>query len=298
MVAKGHTLGKIAARYHVDVDLLAEINGLSKKDKIRPGLELVIPKAGREAESRARAGELRRERERAENDKALVAKKRAEAKKYTKKPAHPGRVTFKQGTRETSVQLGSGGTVRPAGVATLKGLLGHRGGSEHDISPKLAKLLVAVSDHFGGRPLVVVSGYRPATAGSHSNHHAGRAVDFRVEGVPNSVVRDFCLTLDGAGVGYYPNSTFVHLDTRAESFAWVDRSGPGEAPRYESMGAVLAAEGGSAETLLSRTQPIDLKAGNKNTSGTEGADTPKVGSKRPSPSDGRQRTHGKKKPEG
>ena len=41
--------------------------------------------------------------------------------------------------------------------------------------------------------------------------------------------------LPDAGVGYYPNSVFVHLDTRdaQEGGAfWTDYSGPGEAPWY------------------------------------------------------------------
>jgi hypothetical protein len=34
------------------------------------------------------------------------------------------------------------------------------------------------------------------------------------------------------GVGYYPNSTFVHLDVRERSTLWVDYSGPGQTPCY------------------------------------------------------------------
>ena len=77
--------------------------------------------------------------------------------------------------------------------------------------------MAQVSDHFGGRPLHVVSGFRPYSPVQytpHSNHNAGRAMDFSVEGVPNTAVRDFCRTFRNAGVGYYPNSTFVHLDVR------------------------------------------------------------------------------------
>jgi hypothetical protein len=33
------------------------------------------------------------------------------------------------------------------------------------------------------------------------------------------------------GVGYYPNSSFVHLDVRETNTYWVDYAGPGEAPR-------------------------------------------------------------------
>jgi len=32
-------------------------------------------------------------------------------------------------------------------------------------------------------------------------------------------------------VGYYPNSSFVHLDVRDTNSYWVDYAGPGEAPR-------------------------------------------------------------------
>ena len=49
-------------------------------------------------------------------------------------------------------------------------------------------------------------------------------MDFNVEGVPNTVLRDFCRTFRNAGVGYYPNSTFVHLDARTGKVTWVDYS--------------------------------------------------------------------------
>ncbi|MEZ4248989.1 MAG: hypothetical protein R3B99_12185 [Polyangiales bacterium] len=49
---------------------------------------------------------------------------------------------------------------------------------------------------------------------------------------PNRDLRDFCAPPRGFGVGYYPNSSFVHFDVRRRSAYWVDRSGPGEAPEY------------------------------------------------------------------
>lgn len=39
------------------------------------------------------------------------------------------------------------------------------------------------------------------------------------------------------GVGYYPRSTFVHLDVRDRSAYWVDRSRPGQAPQYQRQPA-------------------------------------------------------------
>jgi Bacterial protein of unknown function (DUF882) len=92
-----------------------------------------------------------------------------------------------------------------------------------------------VSDHFGSRRLEIISGFRPYTSTqytAHSNHNIGHAMDFRVVGVPNEVLRDYCRTLKNVGVGYYPNSTFVHLDVRSSSAFWIDYSRPGEPPRY------------------------------------------------------------------
>jgi hypothetical protein len=103
------------------------------------------------------------------------------------------------------------------------------------IDPRLATLIGLVSNHFGGRTLHVVSGFRPYSPVQytpHSNHNLGRAMDFSVEGVPNTVLRDFCRTFRNAGVGYYPNGTFVHLDVRSAKTTWVDYSRSGEAPRY------------------------------------------------------------------
>ena len=74
-------------------------------------------------------------------------------------------------------------------------------------------------------------GYRPHSA-RRSRHHHARALDLRVEGVPNAELRDVAVGLARTGVGFYPHSTFVHVDVRAESAYWVDLSGPGEPARY------------------------------------------------------------------
>ncbi len=41
----------------------------------------------------------------------------------------------------------------------------------------------------------------------------GKAMDFRLEGVPLAEVRKAALSLKAGGVGYYPGSNFVHIDT-------------------------------------------------------------------------------------
>lgn len=107
------------------------------------------------------------------------------------------------------------------------------------VDEHLPERLQAIVDHFSkpGAPakLSIVSGYRPTSIGSL--HSTGRAVDFRVEGAKNEDVVAFCKTLADTGCGYYPNSSFVHVDVRdsgAGHVHWIDASGPGESPRYVS----------------------------------------------------------------
>ena len=47
----------------------------------------------------------------------------------------------------------------------------------------------------------------------HSFHMKGRAIDIRVEGISTKAIRNTALTMAQGGVGYYPRSNFVHLDT-------------------------------------------------------------------------------------
>lgn len=46
-----------------------------------------------------------------------------------------------------------------------------------------------------------------------SMHLEGRAIDIRIPKVPLAQLRQQALALNGGGVGYYPKSDFVHLDT-------------------------------------------------------------------------------------
>ena len=66
-------------------------------------------------------------------------------------------------------------------------------------------------------------------------------------------MRDFCRTLRNAGCGYYPNSTFVHMDVRDTKAYWVDLSRPGEPPRYEKPGAL--ADEGISDVPLENAEP-------------------------------------------
>ncbi len=105
------------------------------------------------------------------------------------------------------------------------------------VNPGLALRLQQVVDHFAkkGKPvrLHLISGYRPQSHGSY--HAKASAMDFNMEGVTNEALVAFCKTLQDTGCGYYPNSTFIHMDVRPGGtghVAWIDASGPGEKPHY------------------------------------------------------------------
>jgi uncharacterized protein YcbK (DUF882 family) len=51
----------------------------------------------------------------------------------------------------------------------------------------------------------------PAVA-EHSLHMAGQAVDISLPGVPLATLRSAALGLKAGGVGYYPQSGFIHVD--------------------------------------------------------------------------------------
>jgi uncharacterized protein YcbK (DUF882 family) len=235
VVAKGQTLVAIAKRYRTTPDTIREANGLRPGQLIHPGLELRVPVSSKAASSDAAAsrtltagGKL---------SKVDPQSSKSQPAGYVRRPRRPGQVHLVRGGDHAEIQLtGRHGRLNPSALGTLSQVLRFdRSGAKAAIDPRLATLIAMVSDHFGGRPIHVVSGYRPYSPTQYtkdSNHNHGRAIDFYVEGVPNTVVRDFCRGFRNAGVGYYPNSTFVHLDARAGRVFWIDYSRPGEPPRY------------------------------------------------------------------
>ncbi len=112
----------------------------------------------------------------------------------------------------------------------------HHTNTLHRMDPRLPRLLYQVGRHYEGRRLEVVAGYRnPKVARNpKSPHKKGLACDFHVSGVSNAVLRDYLRqTFKHVGVGYYPNSSFVHLDVRTgKSAFWIDYSGPGQESEY------------------------------------------------------------------
>ncbi|HEX7599551.1 MAG TPA: DUF882 domain-containing protein [Polyangia bacterium] len=112
----------------------------------------------------------------------------------------------------------------------------HHTNTQHKIDPRLPRLLYQTGKKFAGHRIEVVSGYRnPKVARNpRSPHKLGLACDFHIAGVANTTLRDYLRnTFDRVGVGFYPNSSFVHLDVRkGPSAFWIDYSGPGEGAAY------------------------------------------------------------------
>jgi uncharacterized protein YcbK (DUF882 family) len=111
-------------------------------------------------------------------------------------------------------------------LAALNHLLrDFRTGEEHAIDPALFDLLHALADATGtGQPYQIVSGFRsPLTnaalrqrsegVAARSLHMVGQAIDIRLGDVPLAKVKAAALALRRGGVGYYPASNFVHVDT-------------------------------------------------------------------------------------
>lgn len=95
----------------------------------------------------------------------------------------------------------------------------------HQIDPALLDLLHSLRRamaHDG--PIHVISGYRSAKTNAmlaarsggvakNSYHLHGMAIDLRLPGRSLRDVQRAALDLAGGGVGYYPKSDFVHVDT-------------------------------------------------------------------------------------
>jgi uncharacterized protein YcbK (DUF882 family) len=100
-----------------------------------------------------------------------------------------------------------------------------RTGDIYAIDPRLLDLLSRLRHQLAyERPIHVISGYRcPATnamlaarskrVSKTSYHMRGMAIDIRMPGRPLPELRDAAILLGLGGVGYYPESDFVHVDT-------------------------------------------------------------------------------------
>jgi len=249
-VNPGQTLWSVARRHNCTVEALASANGLTATSSLRPGMRLVLPghkpTGGGAKESRDAGGRS-----------WGVPKKRGTVTLY--------RVATQQNLVVTLVD--KRGRVKADATQRLSRFLKPRDSNKtKKPNQRLLALLAQISDHFGGRKIHVISGYRMAggRTSEESRHVAAAAIDMRIEGVPNRVLRDYLRHFDDVGVGYYPNSTFVHFDVRPKNAYWVDLSSPGQKSAYvprdqregfEGRTAGLAALAKSLEATIEDIDP-------------------------------------------
>lgn len=101
----------------------------------------------------------------------------------------------------------------------------HRTNQVHPIDPDLFDLVHAINTRLRNtEPVQIISGYRSAKTNQslhasssgvarRSLHMEGRALDIRLTGCDLKYLRKAARSLQAGGVGYYPDSRFVHIDT-------------------------------------------------------------------------------------
>ena len=269
VVRSGQSLARIAARYQVRVSDLAAANGLATSASLRPGQELTVPEAGVAYVQRGQTlSDIARHAGCTVEELVRLNRLRsATGLRVGQRLVLPG-YEAPRGGRGPRADQPRWGRPRAPGVVTLYRvatrqrtrfrLVDARPRDRFPNPPaRLLQMLARISDHFGGRVVHVVSGFRHAGGYTRetSQHTHGNALDIRIDGVPNTELRDFVRsTFDRVGVGYYPRSTFVHVDARDRSAYWVDWSRPGEAPQYQRRG---------------EAPPADAEGEDRNTEGGE-----------------------------
>ncbi len=98
------------------------------------------------------------------------------------------------------------------------------------MDPQLLDLLHALQLRTGqSTDFEVISAYRSAASNDwlqktgsgvakRSLHMLGKAIDIRLPGIELTHLRQAALTLHAGGVGYYPESNFIHVDTGRPRF--------------------------------------------------------------------------------
>lgn len=112
------------------------------------------------------------------------------------------------------------------GLNTLNRIMrDYRAEEQSEIDPKLYDQLYLLQHRLGKvGEIQIISGYRSPNTNAmlrrtssgvakKSYHMKGQAIDLRLPGVPLAQVRQAALKMKVGGVGYYPSSNFVHLDT-------------------------------------------------------------------------------------
>jgi len=156
----------------------------------------------------------------------------------------PSLLFVNQTTRESAlVRLyDDAGHIDEREASRLDALLGDSRDPKNCATITLARrtlqLAVRAALHFHVTEVQVVSAYRKPGRRREGPHASGKALDFKLPGVPARTLASYLRTFPRVGVGVYthPKTLFVHLDDRERSFHWLDASPPGRTWRELSLG--------------------------------------------------------------
>lgn len=241
-VRAGQTLSEIARAHGCSVEELRRLNRLDESSSLRVGDRLVLcgfdDLASASGRRRSGGGGSGDEDSRwgAPRTRGVATFYRVSTRvtsrvRLVDRTGHPTKRTIRRFVE----------VLRPAGMRS--------GRSIPNPPARFVELVAQISNHFGGRRITVVSGYRTAGGDTleSSRHTKSSAIDIRISGVPNTALRDYARTLPRVGVGFYPRSHFVHVDVRDRRAYWVDWSRPGESPHYMRRGDAPPSDATSAE---------------------------------------------------
>jgi len=99
--------------------------------------------------------------------------------------------------------------------------------------PRTLDLVYAATLHFNAPYVTLISGVRKDRGGSRHSH--GLAADIVLPGVDDETLAEYFRAQGFCGVGTYPRAHFVHIDTRDQSFFWIDNSKPNQRTRVQAV---------------------------------------------------------------
>ena len=215
-VPKGVTLSRVAKVYEISLNSIIRANKIKNPDRLKAGQRLYIPGA----------------------QKVLVLQ--------PPPPCYKPAVTVYRVRTDETKKLSlcyCNGKVNEKAIEELSKMSGPaRKKMPFPLHPRLVKMMQKVAEHYPGKRIEIISGQRVRKHPGHESYHnKGQAMDFRVAGVSNkALVRFVRSTFSNVGVGYYPNSVFIHMDHREKKTYWVDYSRPGEKAIYGRSGMTVA----------------------------------------------------------
>ena len=100
-------------------------------------------------------------------------------------------------------------------------------GKVSPISVKLIEILDKIQDHFNIDTIEIISGYRSPqynkdlktlgrTVAKESMHLKGMAADIHLDEITEQGMREYVISMNAGGVGFYPEYNFVHVDVGSQ----------------------------------------------------------------------------------